>query len=153
MCTFLKKWLCARTFLAPVRTCTLRSSSNFAFSPKIGCSPFSIFITFVSDCSFHANRSARARFRLPCARARSDQVQTLRTVLKLAVLHFLFSSLLSQTAPSVSFLVSQKIYGWRQKQKTSFNEIKGFLSLQLELRLELGFRLRLTNIVISVPAA
>jgi hypothetical protein len=29
--------------------------------------------------------------------------------------------------------------------KTSFNEIKGFLSLQLELRLELGFRLRLTK--------
>jgi hypothetical protein len=32
------------------------------------------------------------------------------------------------------------------KQKTSVNEIKGFLSLQLELRLELGFRLRLTKI-------
>jgi hypothetical protein len=28
---------------------------------------------------------------------------------------------------------------------TSFNEIKGFLSLQLKLRLELGFRLRLTK--------
>jgi hypothetical protein len=26
-----------------------------------------------------------------------------------------------------------------------FHEINGFLSLQLELRLELGFRLRLTN--------
>jgi hypothetical protein len=31
------------------------------------------------------------------------------------------------------------------KTTTSFNEIKGFLSLQLELRFELGFRLRLTN--------
>jgi hypothetical protein len=29
--------------------------------------------------------------------------------------------------------------------KTSFNEINGFLILQLELRLELGFRLRLTK--------
>ena len=33
-------------------------------------------------------------------------------MLKLAVLHFLFSSLLSQAPPSVSFLVSQKCYGW-----------------------------------------
>ena len=114
---FLKKWSRTRTFSAPVRTCTLRSSSKFACSPKIGCSLFSILITFLSDCSFHANRSARARYRLPCARARSDQVQTLRPVLKLAVLHFLCSSLLSQTAPSVSFLVSQKIYGWRNKTK------------------------------------
>jgi hypothetical protein len=29
--------------------------------------------------------------------------------------------------------------------KQHFNEIKGFLSLQLELRLGLGFRLRLTK--------
>jgi hypothetical protein len=33
----------------------------------------------------------------------------------------------------------------KQNKKTSFNEIKGFLSLQLKLRLELGFRLRLTK--------
>jgi hypothetical protein len=33
----------------------------------------------------------------------------------------------------------------KQNKKTSFDEIKGFLSLQLKLRLELGFRLRLTN--------
>ena len=32
----------------------------------------------------------------------------------------------------------------RQKNK-KFHRINGFLSLQLELRLELGFRLRLTN--------
>jgi hypothetical protein len=36
--------------------------------------------------------------------------------------------------------------GETKQKKTSFNEIKGFLSLQLELRLELGFRLRLTKI-------
>jgi hypothetical protein len=44
----------------------------------------------------------------------------------------------------VSFLVSQKNYGWRNKQQ-HFDEIKGFLSLQLKMRLELGFGLRLTN--------
>ena len=33
----------------------------------------------------------------------------------------------------------------QQTATTSFNEIKGFLSLQLELRLELGLWLRLTN--------
>jgi hypothetical protein len=39
----------------------------------------------------------------------------------LAVLNFLFSSLLSQTAPSVSFLVSQKeFYGWRQTKRNKF---------------------------------
>ena len=41
------------------------------------------------------------------------------------------------------------IYGWRQKTKKQqqFHRINGFLSLQLWLRLELGFRLRLTNMV------
>ena len=38
------------------------------------------------------------------------------------------------------------------KNKTSFNEIKGFLSLQLELRLELEFRLRLTNTICELCA-
>ena len=41
-----------------------------------------------------------------------------------------------------SFMVGDKK---QTKTKTSFNEIKGFLSLQLELRIELGLGLRLTN--------
>ena len=34
----------------------------------------------------------------------------------------------------------------QQKKQQHFHRINGFLSLQLKLRLELGFRLRLTNI-------
>jgi hypothetical protein len=34
---------------------------------------------------------------------------------------------------------------WLETKKKSFNEINGFLSLQLELRFELGLWLRLTN--------
>ena len=40
----------------------------------------------------------------------------------------------------------------KNNKKTSFNEINGFLSLQLELRMELGLGLRLTNIRHIVPA-
>jgi uncharacterized protein involved in response to NO len=76
----------------------------------------------------------RAHFRFPCARARSDQVQNLHSILKLAVLHFLFSSLLSQTAPSVSFLVSQKeFYGWRQKKQVSMKLIATLAPAQAEI--------------------
>ena len=91
------------TFLAPVRTWMQGSCSKFACIPKIVCSLFSIFITFVSDRSFYANRSARARFWLMCAHARSDHAQNLHAVLKLAAFHFIFTWLLSQIAPSKHF--------------------------------------------------
>jgi hypothetical protein len=64
--------------------------AQFAYSLNIGCSPFSFFITFVSDRSFYKNRSARARFRLPCARARSDKANNFPNVSTLAVLQFHF---------------------------------------------------------------
>ena len=42
------------------------SSSKYASRPNIGCFPFSIFITFVSDHSFYENRSAGEHFWLTC---------------------------------------------------------------------------------------
>jgi hypothetical protein len=56
----------------------------------------------------------------------------------LAVLHFIFSSLLSQTGPSVSFLVSQeKCYGWktkkRKKKKVSKKLIASLAPAQAEI--------------------
>ena len=70
-----------------------------------------------------------------CTHASSDQVQNLHPVLKLAVL---FSSLLSHTAPSVSFLVSQEeFYGWRNnkkgKQKVSMKLIASLAPAQAEI--------------------
>ena len=103
-CTFFCYMVARATFLAPVRTYMLGSCSKFACSPKIVCSLFSIFITFLSDRSFYAKRSARARFWLLCARARSDHAQNLYAVLKLAAFYFLFTWLLSQIAPSTPLL-------------------------------------------------
>ncbi len=72
---------------------------------------------------FLLNGCARARFWLLCARARSDHAQNLYAVLKLAAFHFLFTSLLSQIAPSMSFLVSQE----RKKKEEDEGEINGNL--------------------------
>ena len=44
--------------------------------------------------------------------------------------------------------LARLVYGWRQQQhqqNKKFHEINGFLSLQLGLSFELGFRLRLTK--------
>jgi hypothetical protein len=59
----------------------------------------------------------------------------------LAVLNFLFSSLLSQTAPSVSFWVSQKeFYGWRNKNKTKQVSMKLIATLApAQAEIEAGF--------------
>ena len=44
------------------------------------------------------------------------------------------------------FMVGDKKKRQQKKQNKKFHEINGFLSLQLGLSFELGFRLRLTNI-------
>ena len=83
-----KIWSRMRTFLAPVRTCKLQSSWKFAYSLKIVCIQLSIFITFVSNCSFYRKQSARARSWLLCAHARSHQAENLHASLNLAILNF-----------------------------------------------------------------
>ena len=50
-------------------------------------------------------------------RARSDHAQNLHVVLKLAAFHFLFRWLLSQNAPSMSFLVSQRRRRRKKKEE------------------------------------
>jgi hypothetical protein len=62
---------------------------------------------------FWKNGRARVRFWLLCARARFDQDQSLHAVLKLAVLHFLFSSLLSQITPSMRTSPHAHVFGSR----------------------------------------
>ena len=129
------------TFLAPVSTYMLGSCSKFACNPKISCFPFSILMTFVSDCSFYANRSARARFWLLCAHARSDHAQNLHAVLKLAAFHFLFRWLLSQIAPSMSFLVSQRKKKKKERRKMRVKLMATFKPSWLGLGLGLGWGL------------
>ena len=61
----------------------------------------------------YENRSDQAHFGLLCVSAFSNQAQNLHTVLKLAVLHILFSSL---SSPSMSFLVSQEEERKKERQ-------------------------------------
>ena len=129
-------FLCYMVARAPVRTIMLGLCSKCACSPKIVCSLFYIFITFVSDRSFCAKQSARASFWLMCARARSDLAQNLHAVLKSVAFHFLFSWLLSQTAPSMSFLVSQEEEE-RRKKKMRVKLMASFQPSWLSLGLRL----------------
>ena len=66
----------------------------------------------------YENRSDQAHFGLLCVIAFSNQAQNLLIVLKLAVLHILFSSL---SSPSMSFLVSQEEE--RKKERQAWAEL------------------------------
>ena len=65
----------ACTFWASVRTCMLKSFSNFTCNLRIGPSSFSILVTKLSVHSFYEKWSVNAHIGLACTQVRSKHFQ------------------------------------------------------------------------------